>query len=97
VSELSQAGVDHLKNMKRLHTLQFYGAPFRSVRITQRTPDFIISVAGEVPSLCFFTFSACGRNQNDVLEKFAEKYSSKELLIDDIKYVPVYFNIIINN
>jgi hypothetical protein len=97
LSELSQAGVDHLKNMKRLHTLQFFETDYKSLRTAERTPDFIIALAGEVPSLRHFTFPmSCGSNQNDFMndffEKFAEKYPGKELLMDDITYFPVYCN-----
>jgi hypothetical protein len=45
IKELSQAGVEHLKNMKRLHTLEFV------VYNLAHNIDCIIKVAGEVPSL----------------------------------------------
>jgi hypothetical protein len=82
ITPLTQAAVDHLINMKKLHTLKFdYGC--------KHTPEFIISVAWEVPSLRNFVFKAEG-NQNQFIEEFGEKCPQKELLVNKLTYVPVF-------
>jgi hypothetical protein len=81
VSPLSQAGVDHLKNMKRLHSLDIL--EIRNLKHRRRIPDFIITVAGEVSSLQNFDFKA-GRNQNQFIEDFGEKYPQKELVVNNL-------------
>jgi hypothetical protein len=78
VTELSQAGVDHLKKMKRLHTLHFVDATDIMDNII---PNYMIAVAGEVPSLRKLNSVICGRNHNQFIEELAEKYPQKQLLI----------------
>jgi hypothetical protein len=83
VTKLSQAGVDHLKNMKRLHTLDIFDDDYTK----SRNLDFIIMVAGEVPSLRKFGFGAHGSSDNQFIEEFAEKYIQKELVVNRFQYV----------
>jgi hypothetical protein len=85
VTELSQAGVDHLINMKRLHTLDF--VDYRGGHF----PHLIVKVAGEVPSLRNFGFRSAGdSNQNYFIEEFTEKYPKKELLLNSLLYVLIF-------
>jgi hypothetical protein len=85
VTELSQTGVDHLINMKRLHTLDF--VDYRGGHF----PHLIVKVAGEVPSLRNFGFRSAGdSNQNYFIEEFTEKYPKKELLVISLLYVLIF-------
>jgi hypothetical protein len=70
--------------MKRLHTLHFVDTSDCNNR--KLNPDLIISVAGEVPSLRNFGFR-CGKNQNQFIEEFAERYPRKELHVKNLMYV----------
>lgn len=85
VGELTQAGVDHLINMKRLHTLEL-------IIIGQSTKryfnilDFIVALAGEIPSLQNFNFDGWFGLWNRYLfiEKFGEKYPNKVLTVNHL-------------
>ena len=80
VTDLSEAGVHHLINMKKLHTLEFDDI---SIHSEKQIPDSIIAVAGEVPSLRNFKFR-CAIYQNQFVEDFGEKYPGKVLLVSQI-------------
>jgi hypothetical protein len=69
--------------MKRLHTLDLVDTSDSNNR--KLNPDLIITVAGEVPSLRNFDFR-CGKNQNQFIEEFAEKYPRKELHVNNLTY-----------
>jgi hypothetical protein len=86
VTPLTKAGVGHLIKMKRLHTLDFVYAPDSCHR--NHNPDFIVTVAGEVPSLRNFGFRADG-HQNHFIQEFGKKYPRKQLLVDYLTYVPL--------
>jgi len=75
---LTQDGVDHLKNMRNLHTLTFDDRQGETYH-----PHFNVVVAGEVPSLRNYGFPA--RNYgNQFIEDFGEKYPGKELLVSSM-------------
>jgi hypothetical protein len=85
VSEVSQAVMGHLINMKRLHTLEFVGSSGHYSRNFNH--DLFISVAGEVPSLRNFGFISRLGHHNQFIEGLAEKYPQKELLVTSLTYV----------
>jgi hypothetical protein len=72
--------------MKRLHTLDFVDSP--DSHHQNHNPDFIVSVAGEVPSLRNFGFRGVG-NQNHFIQEFGKKYPRRNLLVDYLTYVPL--------
>jgi hypothetical protein len=85
---LSQAGVGHLKSMKKLHTLEL--GTVKYLTEAHHFPDFIITVAGEVPSLQNLGFNFADTfNQNQFIEEFAEKYPEKQLVVNKLSYVPL--------
>jgi hypothetical protein len=95
VTALSPAGVDHLRNMKRLHTLDLLLVEFPKVQQSDRLiPDFIVAVAGEVPSLRNFAF-ICDYIHNQFIEDFAQKYPQKQLLVNKLRYVECSLNFIV--
>jgi hypothetical protein len=71
--------------MKRLHTLEFVGSSGYYSR--NQNHDLFISVAGEVPSLRNFGFTAHIGGQNQFIEGFAEEYPHKEVLVTSLTYV----------
>jgi hypothetical protein len=77
VTEFSQASVDHLKKMKRLHTLVIVNIKHTCYL------DLIITIAGEVPNLRKFDFRPNG-DCNKFIEEFAEKYPQKNLLVESL-------------
>jgi hypothetical protein len=77
VSNLSQAGVEHLINMKRLHTLEMV-----TINWVNYNPDIFLTVAGNVPSLRNFSHRS-SINENQFVEEFGEKYPQKELVINN--------------
>lgn len=84
MNKLSQAGVNHLINMKKLHTLHFVDI---FIKNSNHIPEFIIAVAGEVPSLRNMDFRHA-KNHNQFIEEFGEKYPNKKLMVKKIVYVP---------
>jgi hypothetical protein len=74
-SELSKAGVGHLINMKKLHSLDLGKKNIRDL-------DFIATVAGEVPNLQNLDLTMFASNQNQFIEELAERYPQKELLVN---------------
>jgi hypothetical protein len=95
VTALSPAGVDHLRNMKRLHTLDLLLVEFPKVQQSDLLiPDFIVAVAGEVPSLRNFAF-ICDYIHNQFIEDFAQKYPQKQLLVNKLRYVECSLNFIV--
>jgi hypothetical protein len=73
-------GADQLKNMKKLHTLVFFGTLMNSEK---QIPAYV-AVAGEVPSLRIFTFVFGSVKQNQFVEEFGKKYPRKELLVNHV-------------
>jgi hypothetical protein len=86
VTELSPDGVEHLKSMKRLHTLEFVDVPYYEDPSDTEVPDFIISVAGEVPNLrnFAFTYGNDKKIHNQFIEKFGDDYPQKQLLVNNL-------------
>jgi hypothetical protein len=86
-ADLSQAGVKHVTNMKRLRALHLiYLSDAANRNLQDCFPDFIVTLAGEVPSLRDFKFP--GRQKHDYfIKQFTGKYPQKELLVKFIVYV----------
>jgi hypothetical protein len=84
---LSQAVLDHFKNMKRLHTLEFLPTHLYTQR--KKIPDAIITVAGEVPNLNNYGFPNYGHDQKQFIDEFGKKYPQKELLVKHLMYAPL--------
>jgi hypothetical protein len=93
VNALSPVGVDHLRNMRRLHSLDFIETPYK-LTYRRRSRGLIVSVAGEVPSLQNFAFD-CGYIGNQFIEEFAQKYPQKQLLVNKLMYVECSVNFIV--
>jgi hypothetical protein len=76
--------------MERLHTLDLVVIK-DAIQTYQQIPDFIINMAGKVPSLRKLGFKG-GKNHNKFVDMFGEKYPHKQLLVSQIRYAIVSFH-----